>query len=126
MTMQRRPVECVALELPRPISVNALWRASKTGGVYASPAYKAWKTEAGYRIAAQRVGGVRGPYAITIKVAAKWRGDLGNAEKALSDVLQEHGVIENDKFAERIVIERSEATEGMTVMVVATKGAEDK
>ena len=120
--MIRKPVECVALDLPKPISVNALWRASKTGGVYLAPKYKAWTAEVGYLINAARVGGVRGPYALTIRVTAKWRGDLDNCVKSLSDALQEHGVIENDRLAQRVLIERSDNTSGMSVLVVSTKG----
>ena len=91
--------------------------------MYRSPAYTAWKKEVGLLINASRCGGVRGPYAITVKVSSKWRGDLDNAVKALSDALQEHGVIENDRLAQRVLIERSASTPGMSVLIVATSEA---
>jgi Holliday junction resolvase RusA-like endonuclease len=119
--MMRRPVECVALDLPKPISVNSLWRTTKVGGVYLSAKYKAWRTEVGLLINANRVGGVPGPYALTVNVSAKWRGDLDNALKALSDALQEHGVISNDRLAQSITIRRSASVSGMSVLIVATK-----
>lgn len=120
---KRTPVECVALDLPKPISVNRLWGAKKGGGFYARDDYKAWKEEVGLQINAQRAGAVLGPYALTIWVSTKWRGDLGNAEKGVSDVLQENGVIQNDRLAQRILTEWSADSEiiGMRVLVVATK-----
>jgi Holliday junction resolvase RusA-like endonuclease len=92
--------------------------------MYLSTPYKRWKTDAGYSLQAQRPGAVDGPYALTVKVTAKWSGDLDNAIKGTSDLLQEHGVIKNDKLAQRIVIERSASVDGMFVMVVATKSVE--
>lgn len=117
---KRRAVECVALELPKPISTNALWRTSKAGGMYLSPAYKAWRTEVGLLANANRVGGIHGPYALTVNVSHKWRGDLDNALKALSDALQEQGVIQNDRLCQEIKIRRSTATAGMSVLIVKT------
>jgi crossover junction endodeoxyribonuclease RusA len=121
----RRTVECVALDLPKPISVNSLWRTTKVGGVYLSAKYKAWRTEVGLLINANRVGGVAGPYALTVNVSHKWRGDLDNALKALSDALQEHGVIENDRLCQSIHIRRSEGVAGMSVLVVSTKSKQE-
>ena len=65
---------------------------------------------------AQHPGCVLGPYSIHIKVAAASRLDAGNVEKAVSDLLQAHEVIENDRLAQRILIERADI-EGMWVMV---------
>lgn len=116
----RRACECVALELPKPISVNALRRPKETGGFCNTKVYKAWKTEVGLLINAQRAGGVYGPYALTITVTTKWGGDLGNVEKAVSDALQDNGVVQNDKLCQEIKIRRSTATAGMSVLIVST------
>lgn len=121
----RRHVECAAMDLPKPISTNSLWRTTKGGGWYLSPAYKAWRTEVGLLINANRVGRVSGPYALTVNVSHKWRGDLDNALKALSDALQEHGVIENDRLCQSIHIRRSEGVAGMSVLVVSTKSKQE-
>jgi Holliday junction resolvase RusA-like endonuclease len=121
MTPTRKPVEAVMLDLPRPISTNSLWRTTKGGGWYLSPPYKAWKQEVGLIINANRVGCVFGPYAITVRVKADWRADLDNCLKSLSDALQEFGVIENDRLAQKIVIERCPSTEGMSVLVCSTE-----
>jgi Holliday junction resolvase RusA-like endonuclease len=121
----RRPVECVALDLPKPISVNALRRPKSTGGFCNTKVYESWKKEVGLLINAQRAGGVFGPYCLTISVTTKWGGDLGNCEKAVSDALQDNGVVQNDKLCQSIVIRRSESTIGMSVLVVSTQSKQE-
>lgn len=121
--MTRRPCECVMLSLPRPISVNELFGNNKNGsgrGRYLTKEYAAWKEECGLVLNSQRPGRVDGAYALTIRVPAKWRGDLGNSEKAVSDLLQEHEIVKNDKLAERILLERW-PEDFVQVMVVSTR-----
>lgn len=122
--MTERPAaQYVALDLPAPISVNELWRPRKNAPGFAkTDAYAKWLAAAGLMINAQRPGSIPGPYAMTLKVKRTWRGDLGNAEKAVSDLLQSCGVIKNDRYAQRIVAERADV-DGMHVMIVATKEA---
>lgn len=122
----RQSVEFVALDLPKPISTNNLWKPVKRGQhayMVASKEYLEWQSLAGLTLNTQRPGVVEGPYALTITVSSKWRGDLGNAEKACSDLLQSQGVIENDKHAQEITIRRGDC-EGMRVLVVSTKSKE--
>jgi Holliday junction resolvase RusA-like endonuclease len=121
MTTPRKPVEAVMLDLPRPISVNRLWRTTKGGGWYPSPAYKQWKEEVGLIANANRVGCVHGTFGVTIRVKASWRGDIDNIAKATLDVFQSLGLIENDRLAQKIVIERCPNTEGMSVLVCSTE-----
>lgn len=91
----------VALRLPVPPSVNALHRHGR-GAPGRSPEYVAWITAAGWTLLAQRPGRIEGPYELTLRMPATSRADLGNLEKAVSDLLQEHGVIGNDRNAEAI------------------------
>ena len=120
---ERPPVQSVSLNLPRPISVNALWRAVMKGKhptIIKSAQYRTWLEEAGYMLNAQRPGCVLGPYALTIKLAAGSKLDLGNVEKSVSDLLQSHKVIENDRLAQKIMIERANI-EDMYIMVASTR-----
>lgn len=115
----------VSITLPSPISTNALWRPVKTKSgarMTKTPDYRAWKVAAGWELKAQKPGKVAGYYGLRIQVEDGLRIDLGNCEKAVSDLLQEHGVIENDKLCRRIEIEWSDAVEGMNVLVASTKG----
>lgn len=119
----RPSVQYVALDLPAPISTNRIWRPGKRASsatMVKSKEYLIWQSEAGFKLNTQRPGIVEGPYSITIKVTNSWRGDLDNAAKAASDLLQAHGVVENDRLAQRVIIERADV-EGMKIMIVSTE-----
>lgn len=120
--MERKSVGYVALDLPRPISTNALWRP-RPGGMCKTQQYKNWLTEAGLVLNTQKPGKVEGPYCLTIRVAKAWKGDLDNAAKATSDLLQAHGVVVDDRLAQRVIIERSDVP-GVSVLVCSTSGGE--
>jgi Holliday junction resolvase RusA-like endonuclease len=114
----RKPVQAVTLTLPIPPSVNALWTPRKRG-IRSSDAYKAWKDAAGWELVRQKPGCVRGPYELWLTACrAETKADLGNLEKALSDLLQAHSVIENDRLSERIDIQWG-APAGIAVLVVS-------
>ena len=95
----------VVVELPSPISTNELFVAVGRSRVR-SARYKKWWSDAETMMLEQKASGIDGPYALTIRVPVKWRGDLDNAAKAVSDFLQSQGVITDDRLAQRIVIEK--------------------
>lgn len=114
-----RPVwQQVTVFLPTPPSVNRLW-TPRADGMHRSRRYETWRRAAGNAINAQRLGRVPGPYRIVLTVEKKGgqRPDLGNLEKAAGDILQEHGIIDNDRLAEEIVLRWSSAVEGMRVEI---------
>lgn len=115
----RKPVQCVMLELPAPISTNQLWSTRSGRGFYLSKSYRSWMRDAGIVLNSQRPGLVAGPYALTLKVSLSWGGDLDNSVKATSDLLQHHGVIVDDRLAQRILIERADVP-GISVLVAST------
>lgn len=122
----RPSVQLVTLDLPEIISVNDLRRPANVKGKFRlvdSREYLAWKSQMGFVLNTQRPGIVEGPYALKITVSNKWRGDIGNVEKQVSDLLQDQGVIENDRLAQCILIERGDV-EGLRVMVVSTQTRE--
>jgi Holliday junction resolvase RusA-like endonuclease len=109
--LNRRPAQFVRLEFEtRPISVNAIWRPIIRNGrpaIIKSKEYRDWIIAAGQEIEAQSPGCVYGAYAIKIEVFFRSRKDPGNVEKAISDLLQLHGVIENDSKCQQIFTKRS-------------------
>lgn len=99
----------VTLSLPFPPSTNNLWRGAGKG-LHLSPAYKAWKEEAGWFIQQQKIGAgtpVKGNFTYHIVLAESERKarngaarDGDNFLKAPLDILQAHGLIENDNLAD--------------------------
>lgn len=69
--------------------------------MYRSAEYTTWWKQAGWEIKAQgKKEPIAGPYRLTLMVERpdNRRRDLANLEKALSDLLQDVGLIEDDKF----------------------------
>lgn len=100
----------LTVDLPFPVSVNRVWRSGNKR-VFRSPQYMAWLKEAHGCWLQQRsqykTWGLRGYYAVTITLCPpdNRHRDLGNFEKVCSDFAQAAGIIENDRFCRRLVIE---------------------
>jgi crossover junction endodeoxyribonuclease RusA len=93
------------LSLPFPPSVNSLWRVGRSGGMYRSPKYAEWRKSALWEVTAQvRTRKIKGEYKLTVHVVRpdKRHRDLDNIIKALSDILESSGVIENDKLCQHL------------------------
>jgi Holliday junction resolvase RusA-like endonuclease len=93
----------IELHLPYPPSKNDL-RGYGKGKVYRKDKYADWLNVAGKMIMAQRVGGVPGPYKLTILAMRpdRRKRDLGNLLEATEDLLKSVGVIEDDSLSEMI------------------------
>lgn len=96
------------LDLPKPPSVNAIYRNVPGKGRAKTKVYAQWIEAAGWLLKIQRPKPVPGPYTLHIAVGPT-RADLDNLAKGLSDLLQRHGVIDNDRKAESVHLERSTA-----------------
>jgi crossover junction endodeoxyribonuclease RusA len=94
----------IYLALPFPPSVNGIWRGGKGGRHFLSPRYKAWKQEAAQCARLQSKKHISGPYALQLNFMRpdKRIRDLGNLEKAVSDLLVECGYIRDDSEAQYI------------------------
>lgn len=108
----------IRIELPFPPSVNGLYYNGKRGR-YRAPQYKAWFALASLSIKDSHRQNV-GPYALAIalKRPDKRRRDLGNLEKAISDLLVEHGVIKDDSLCERITLQWDHGIKADCVVIV--------
>lgn len=87
----------VRLSLPFPPSVHGLYRGGRWRGDI-SPAYKAWRDEAGYLLNRQNSTSLKGPVRIFIRLVPPdgRERDGDNYVKAVFDLLVSHGVIEAD------------------------------
>lgn len=88
----------VVICLPMPPTTNNLF-ANARGTRYRTSEYNAWIKEAGWRLATQRPPQTRGAVSLTIEVEepkTKRQTDLANREKATTDLLVKHLVIQGD------------------------------
>ena len=115
----RPVVDVVQLDLPYPVSTNALWmRSSTTGQVIRSPRYAKWFQAAGNELAIQRPGCIRGKYSLEVLIERKsGRRDIDNANKSVSDLLVANQVVEDDSLAQRITLEWSDTIKGAWVTI---------
>lgn len=109
------------ISIPFPPSVNKLWR-NVNGKTLKSQLYRSWIADAGWVVNAQKPKRVDGPYYLTITANRpdRRRRDLGNLEKSVSDLLVYLGVVQDDSFAKRIVLEWSDAEPDPSAMVIVT------
>jgi Holliday junction resolvase RusA-like endonuclease len=98
------------IRLPFPPTLNNLFINAGKRRIK-SEGYKAWLFEAGWTLKAQRPTPIHGPYILTLTLLApdRQQRDLDNLCKATSDLLVEHGVIDADHLAKRIILEWSDA-----------------
>lgn len=99
----------ILLDLPYPPSINDLWKRGKGRRLYRSPKYTQWITEAGLTLIAQKpklpCKAISGRYSMILWVSPKNSlADIGNLEKAVSDLLQAHGFIQNDNLCRKLMI----------------------
>lgn len=118
---KRRAEAVVCLYLPFPISTNRLWRP--VGGTLVCTArYRTWKRAAGNEINRQRPGRIKGTFTARIvleKRTGRQRIDADNGTKCLLDILQTHGIIENDALATQVSVMFSPAMDGAYVVLTA-------
>jgi len=101
-----------------PPSVNACFSNVKGKGRIRTERYRQWATAAGWDC--KRKGSVHGAFTVTITIDRQTRhvlSDIDNRCKPVLDLLQEHGIIDNDRHCERATIEWGEAKGGMRVLV---------
>lgn len=107
-----------------PPSANKAWANNKGQGRgrIKTQEYRTWAVAMGYDInaAMRSQKPITGPYSIEITIDRSRRhrlSDIMNREKVVSDILQAHGVIEDDNLCERGVIQWGEAQGGIVIEI---------
>jgi Holliday junction resolvase RusA-like endonuclease len=116
---ERAGAESVTLALPLPPWANTLLTNSAEGRRHKSETYAGWLSEARWRLHAQRPGRVIGTYRMLVEVARRkdrCRVDIGHYEKALSDLLVAHHIVQDDSLAQEITLRWADV-EGVRVTV---------
>ena len=95
----------IRIVLPYPPSVNGLTSNAPKGRAKTDD-YRLWLQKAGLCVKDSHRAGF-GPYCLHIAVRKpdKRRRDLGNIEKAVSDLLVAHGVVKDDCLAQSITLQ---------------------
>ncbi len=122
LKVERRAIkrEPVTLKLPCAISVNNLFANVPGRGRVPSSRYKSWKAEAANMIVQQGRPHIIGPIELSMMFQEDGcRADLGNLEKAVTDILVSMRVIEGDsKATVRKIILQWLDTQGTLVHIV--------
>lgn len=110
------------IKLPFPPSTNNLYLNVPGRGRVLSPEYRAWKVEAGHGLNRQKPGLFKSRAIIFISIDESRQGDCGNREKAVTDLLVEHGVLKGDqkRYVKRVSI-GWESVEGCHVKLLGTE-----
>lgn len=88
----------ISFTLPFPPSCNGLWANSKSGR-FRTQRYDEWILEAGWELKRQHPAKFKGPVCLDYvfqDAKDNRKRDLGNLEKATTDLLVEHRIIEAD------------------------------
>lgn len=110
----------MTFDLPMPPSSNNLF-ATFNGRRIVSREYKAWRKAAGDTLGAQyaRYGTpeLSKPIHVHIRLNLNHQSDIGNREKAITDLLVATLDMPDDRYIDRIVIERDRAVEAAVVTI---------
>jgi Holliday junction resolvase RusA-like endonuclease len=104
-------IPVLSFDLPLPPSANACWRNGRGGkGRFRTDVYKAWLLEAGAIICARYAQAgkpvVGKGYSIKISAGVTRRRDLDNIAKPTIDTLVTYAELPDDRWLDRIVIDR--------------------
>lgn len=108
------------ITLPYPPSSNAIWR-NVEGRTLKSSAYRQWLKEAAWTVLQQRPEPHKGSFRATVLIGRpdRRRRDNHNLTKAILDLLEQTGVIEDDCLAQSVLVawEWDKLTPGGSVTV---------
>lgn len=112
----------MTFDLPMPPSVNACFATDfKTRRRFATKAYGDWKRAAGDKLmvqyAAYGAPAIHKPIALSIRLGLNYQSDIANREKPLTDLLVDRLDMADDRYIERIVIERDQSIEGAIITI---------
>jgi Holliday junction resolvase RusA-like endonuclease len=114
----------VTFHLPEPPSVNALFANVPGRGRRKTKVYRQWIKDAGWALVAQRPKKLVGNYRLRLSFCRtfKIRKDLGNFEKAVSDLLVRHHVVTDDSCSDSILLDWQGTQPGVVEITLSQGG----
>lgn len=108
----------VEIVIPRPPSVNRLWRMGN-GRMYRSAEYVGWLNKCMVLAKEKKFPSILGKYKLMIRVARpdKRRRDIDNIVKAASDFLQHAGIVQDDCLCETLYCKWVESGPEVTINI---------
>ena len=89
----------ISLVLSMPPSTNTLYRNVPGKGRVRTARYRTWAVSAGWELKSQKPKPIDGPVDIRVAIGPPRKGwDADNRVKAVSDLLVEHRLIEDDSW----------------------------
>lgn len=123
----------IMLEIPRPPSVNTIWRSRRGHGgkptYYLNRRYQTWKRACDNLCLANgwHKNPVKGRFVCTIVIdEMKRRGDCDNRIKATLDWLRRAKITDDDSFCDRVTAEWGYAPEGCRVFLTPVAVREER
>ena len=96
------------VNIPAPPSANAMYRILRNGKRVKTSRYLKWRNSAGYIMRASLPSQSRKtPLEVTIRAAVSRRRDIDNVCKPTLDALQCCGVIPDDRWVDKLTVERA-------------------
>ena len=93
-------------------SKKRAWRISRNGGMYLEKRIKDWNEAAMWEMKVQRVPVFTGPVSVRVTLYFKRERDLDNSVTTILDLIQEAGIIRNDREVVRILAEKHKVAKG--------------
>lgn len=101
------------ISLPLPPSANNLFANAAAGGRYPTKEYKQWLRGAGWIVQAEKSKqGIpsepeqKKPYEVTLVFGMTRQRDIDNGIKAVLDLMKKQGIISDDRWVDRLIVER--------------------
>lgn len=116
----------VVIQLPFPVSTNALYTNVRGRGRVKTARHNTWRRAAGWDLEQQKPPTVEGPVALDIEYGrprnrdgskSKVKRDLSNLIKCVEDLLVAHGVIEDDSLVHDLHVSWADDVEGARVSI---------
>ena len=99
-----------SIEIPTPPSINKRLRHNRKDQIAAAAEVRKWKSNAGLAIKAKTTKKYENNVQVNIKTNIRKNADIDNIIKPILDALQLETII-NDKYINKIIVERSDAIE---------------
>lgn len=111
------------LDLPFPVSVNAMYRNVRGVGRVKSKRYKAWIDEANAMNMGKTMHQTTGPFDVEIVVGRpdKRKRDLDNLAKCILDLAVSGGLVEDDHLMNSLKMEWSNTMKGAVLYLSKAK-----